>query len=76
MSALTPHGKIFIELADQAAALSAFYKSKIVGQAEPSDFDEDWADLYIKRADLETVAGHISEIARLLRTLSDELLAR
>lgn len=73
MKTLTPHGKILVELADQTLALSDFYRRKIVDEAD-NDPDDDWTSLYVPREDIETIAAHIAEIARICRSVSTEIL--
>lgn len=75
MSTLTPHGKILIEMSNQARALAEFYQRKIVAEMDDDD-DDDLVSLYaLERLDIETIGHHLTDFARLLRSLADEVLA-
>lgn len=69
---LTPHGKILVEVADQAAALCNLYRRKVLSELD--DDEHGWTNLYAERADLDDIAAHLAEIARICRSLSDAVL--
>lgn len=73
---LTPHGKILIEVADQALVLAEQFRLKIVNELanEEDDGSGDYVYILVDREDVANLEAQIAEIAHVCRSLSDAVL--
>ena len=73
MRTVTAHGKVLVELAEQASSLTGYFERRVIAEID-SEGEDGWVSIYMQRKHLDTVSAHLTEIARIARALKDEVL--